>query len=113
MPPCVSYKESLFLYINKTQRPQQRLCIQNTEGDTASLTDRFLTRDETGKGVGQGRALCAEEDGEGQVDLLGSGLQDPSPVISSLAVRCCPVQQLKDSSLWVSQAAGRRPFFTL
>lgn len=37
------------------------------------------------------RALCAEEDGEGQVDLLGSGLQDPAPAISSLTVCCCPV----------------------
>lgn len=86
----MSFKESLFLYNNKTQRLQQRLCIQNMVGDTASLTDRFLTRDETGKSGGQGE-LCAEEDGEGQVDLLGPGLQDPAPVISLLAVRCCPV----------------------
>lgn len=50
----MSYKESLFLYNNKTQRLQQRLCVQNIVGGTASLTDGFLTRDETGKGGGQG-----------------------------------------------------------
>lgn len=54
MSPRMLYKESLFLYNNKTQRLQQQLYIQNMEGDTASLTDRFLTRDETRKGSGQG-----------------------------------------------------------